>query len=43
MSNYISNTILWIAFSYPAGWIVCSALTLLYYRLVPLDKHRLKA
>lgn len=42
MSNYISNTILWIAFSYPAGWIVCSALTLLYYRLVPLDKHRLK-
>ncbi len=43
VSNYISNTILPIAFSYPAGWIVCSSLTLLYYRLVPLDKHRVKA
>lgn len=41
MANYISNTVLWIAFSYPAGWLVCSLVTLIYYRSVPLDRHKL--
>lgn len=41
MANYISNTMLWIAFGYPAGWLVCSLATLIYYRCVPLDRHRI--
>lgn len=41
MANFVSNTILPIAMGYPAGWLVCSALTLLYYHKVPLDKVKL--
>ena len=41
VSNYISNTVLPIAMSYPAGWLVCSALTILYFKTVRLDKTRL--
>jgi putative MATE family efflux protein len=41
MANYISNEFLPIALSYPAGWFVCSALTLLYYRKAQLADHRL--
>jgi Na+-driven multidrug efflux pump len=40
MANYISNTIFWISLSYPAGWLVCSLITLIYYRSVPLDKRK---
>ena len=36
VSRFISNTILPLAMSYPAGWVVCSVLTLLYYRHVNL-------
>ncbi|MDO4852914.1 MAG: MATE family efflux transporter [Clostridia bacterium] len=43
MANFISNTILPIAFSYPAGWLVCSLATLIYYRIVPLDRHKVVA
>jgi len=32
MSNFISNTLLPLAFGYPAGWAVCSLVTFLYYR-----------
>ena len=32
MSHYITNTLLPLAMGYPAGWLVCSAATLLYYR-----------
>ncbi|MGN0478082.1 MAG: MATE family efflux transporter, partial [Hominenteromicrobium sp.] len=39
-ANFISNTVLPIAMSYPAGWFVCSALTLLYYKKVNLSKSR---
>lgn len=40
MSNFISNTILPLAMGYPAGWLLCSTLTLLYYRHVQLnDSH----
>lgn len=35
------NEILPIAMSYPAGWLLCSALTLLYYNKVQLGKTRL--
>jgi Na+-driven multidrug efflux pump len=36
VANFISNTILPIAMGYPAGWIVCSALTLWYYKRTKL-------
>ena len=42
MSNFISNTILPLAMGYPAGWLVCSTITLLYYRRVQLDRGRLE-
>ena len=41
VSNYISNTILPLAMGYPAGWLLCSTLTLLYYRHVQLNSSSL--
>ena len=41
MANYISNRILPIAMAYPAGWLLCSLLTAIYYRNVKLSKTRL--
>ena len=40
MANFISNTILPIAMGYPAGWLVCSVLTLIYYGRVDLAGKR---
>lgn len=37
MANFISNEVIPIAMSYPAGWLVCSALTLLYYSHIHLS------
>jgi Na+-driven multidrug efflux pump len=37
----ICNEIIPIAMSYPAGWLLCSSLTLLYYRKAQLNKTRL--
>lgn len=36
VSHYISNTILPIAFGYPAGWIMCCTVMILYYLRHPL-------
>lgn len=36
VSHFISNTILPLAMGYPAGWVLCSVLTLLYYHRVRL-------
>lgn len=41
VSTFISNTILPLAMSYPAGWLVCSVLTLAYYRRANLGSKRL--
>ena len=41
MANCISNEIVPIALSYPAGWFVCSAATLLYYTHCKFDHYRL--
>ena len=41
MANFVSNTILPIAMGYPAGWLVCSALLLFYYRKVGLAHSHL--
>ncbi len=35
------NEIIPIALSYPAGWLVCSVITAIYYHSVRLDKHRI--
>ncbi len=40
MANYISNTILPIAFAYPAGWVLCSLIYFIYYSRVNLEKTR---
>lgn len=40
MANFVSNTILPIAMGYPAGWLVCSVLTLIYYSHVDLAGKR---
>ncbi len=37
----LCNEIIPIAMSYPAGWLLCSSITLLYYRKVQLTKTRL--
>ena len=39
MANFISNTVLPIGMGYPAGWIVCTILVLLYYGRVGLTKR----
>ena len=41
MANYISNTTIPIAMSYPAGWILCSAIMFIYYKTVDLSRGRI--
>lgn len=41
MAHYISNTVLPIIMGYPAGWLVCSVSTLLYYRHAKWLNHRI--
>lgn len=43
MSNYICNEIIPIALAYPAGWAICSAATLIYYKKTDLMKTKLVA
>ncbi len=39
--SHICNEIIPIGLSYPAGWILCSILSAIYYHRVKLDKNRL--
>ena len=41
VSNFVSNTILPLAMGYPAGWLVCSLIILLYYCRVHLNGQSL--
>ena len=41
MTNYITNTIIPVALGYPAGWLVCSLATYLYFRFAHWEKHRI--
>ncbi len=41
MANYVSNTIIPISMSYPAGWILCSLLMFLYYKFIGLSRSKL--
>ena len=40
VANYISNTIMPITMSYPAGWLVASIASSVYYRFTDLTKTR---
>ena len=40
MANYIANEVIPIAMSYPAGWLVCSLLTAIYYHKANFGKDR---
>ncbi len=40
MSHFIANELIPIAMGYPAGWLVCSTLSLIYYHKVSLSKTR---
>ncbi len=41
MANYLGNPMLGIVFGYPAGWLLCSLITFLYFRFSHWEKHRL--
>lgn len=43
MTNFISNTVIPVALSYPVGWIICSIGISLYYKNADLKKHSLTA
>ena len=40
MSNYISNALIPVAMSYPAGWFVCCSCTLIYYSRFKFGKKK---
>ena len=41
MANFIANEIIPIAMGYPAGWIICSVATYIYYKKTDLLKTKL--
>lgn len=41
VSNFVSNTITAVAFGYPAGWLLCSLITFLYFRFSHWERHRI--
>lgn len=43
MSHYISHELIPLVMGYPAGWLVCSAATLIYYRRTSFLSTRLVA
>lgn len=42
VTSRVFGTIIPVAFGYPAGWILCSLLIYLYYRLGHWEKHRIE-
>lgn len=41
MANFISNTFVPIALGYPAGWVVCSIITIIYYKTSSLTSEKI--
>ena len=41
VANYFGNSMTAIVFGYPAGWLLCSTATLLYFKFSHWEKHRL--
>jgi len=40
ITHFVSNAIVPVALGYPAGWLVCSTATYLYFRFAHWEKHR---
>lgn len=40
-ANFLGNSMLAIVFGYPAGWLLCSLITFLYFRFSHWEKHRI--
>ena len=43
MAKFIANEVIPIGMGYPAGWLVCSVLTFVYYKRANLSRNRLVA
>lgn len=43
VANYLGNSMLAIVFGYPAGWLLCSLITTLYFTFSHWEKHRITA
>lgn len=41
VANCLGNSMLAIVFGYPAGWLLCSLITFLYFRFSHWEKHRI--
>nr|WP_130435337.1 MATE family efflux transporter [Cuneatibacter caecimuris] len=41
IASRLTDSVTWIALGYPFGWLVCSVLIYLYYRLSHWEKHRI--
>jgi Na+-driven multidrug efflux pump len=43
MANYVSNEMIPICLGYPAGWILCTLISALYYKKADLAREAVKA
>jgi len=41
MTRFVANTSVVVALGYPAGWLVCSTVTYLYFRFAHWERHRI--
>lgn len=41
IASRLTDSVTWIALGYPFGWLVCSVIIYLYYRLSHWEKHRI--
>ena len=41
VTHFVSNAVIPVALGYPAGWIVCAAAMVIYYKRAHWEKHRL--
>ena len=38
MANFVSNEVVPIVLGYPAGWVLCRLITLVYYKRTKIEK-----
>lgn len=41
MTRFVSNTITIVALGYPAGWLICSIITYIYFKRSDFERHRI--
>ncbi len=41
MARFVSNTITIVALGYPAGWMICSIITYIYFKRSDFERHRI--